>query len=93
MPTPYQSGESAREPGSTKVGPRHGRWRATELAWRWVRYPPERARSGWFRARFGGSGKQLRRIGLVAVARQWLLARWRFLESGVLPEGAQLKEA
>jgi transposase len=34
----------------------------------------------------------LRRIGIVAVARKLLIALWRFLETGVLPEGAVLKE-
>jgi hypothetical protein len=30
---------------------------------------------------------------MVAVARKLLLALWRFLKTGVLPEGAVLKEA
>lgn len=92
-PTPYQSGESARDQGITKSGNRHVRWMTTELAWSWVRYQPESALSGWFRERFGGGGKRLRRIGIVAVARKLLIALWRFLETGVLPEGAELKEA
>ena len=66
---------------------------STELAWSWVRYQPESALSCWFRERFGGGGKRLRRIGMVAVARKLLMALWRFLESGALPEGAVLKEA
>jgi transposase len=93
IPTPYHSGESAREQGIPKSGNRHGRWMPTELAWSWVRDQLESALSGWFRERFGGGGKRLRRIGIVAVARQWLIALWRFLETGVLPEGAVLKEA
>jgi transposase len=92
-PTPYQSGESTREQGITKAGNRHVRWMSTELAWSWVRYQPESALSGWFRERFGGGGKRLRRIGIVAVARKLLIALWRFLESGIIPEGAVLKEA
>jgi transposase len=92
-PTPYQSGASAREQGITKSGNRHGRWMATELAWSWVRYQPESALSGWFRERFGGGGKRLRRIGMVAVARKLLIALWRFVETGELPQGAGLKEA
>jgi transposase len=91
-PTPYQSGESAREQGITKSGNRHVRWMTTELAWSWLRYQPESALSVWFRERFGGGGKRLRRIGIVAVARKLLIALWRFLEKGVLPEGAVLKE-
>jgi transposase len=65
----------------------------TELAWSWLRYQPESALSRWFRERFGDGGKRLRRIGIVAVARKLLIALWRFLESGVLPEGAELKAA
>jgi transposase len=92
-PTPYQSGESVREQGITKAGNRHVRWMATELAWSWVRYQPESALSCWFKDRFGSGGKRLRRIGIVAVARKLLIALWRFLETGELPEGAALKEA
>jgi transposase len=91
-PTPYQSGESHHEQGITKSGNRHVRWMATELAWCWVRFQPESALSMWFRERFGGGGKRLRRIGIVAVARKLLIALWRFLQTGVLPEGAVLKE-
>jgi transposase len=91
-PTPYQSGESAREQGISKSGNRHVRWMTTELAWSWLRYQPESALSVWFRERFGSGGKRLRRIGIVAVARKLLIALWRFLETGVLPEGAVLKE-
>jgi transposase len=92
-PTPYHSGESAREQGLTKSGNRHGRWLTTELAWRWLRYQPGSALSGWFRDRFGGGGKRLRRIGIVAMARKLLLALWRVLETGGIPEGAARKEA
>ena len=92
-PTPYQSGASAREQGITKSGNRQVRWMTTALAWSGVRYQPESALSCWFRERFGGGGKRLRRIGIVAVARKLLIALWRFLKTGVLPEGAVLKEA
>ena len=91
-PTPYHSGESAREQGITKSGNRHVRWMITELAWSWLRFQPESALSVWFRERFGSGGKRLRRIGIVAVARKLLIALWRFLETGALPEGAVLKE-
>jgi transposase len=64
-----------------------------KLAWSGVRYQPESALSCWFRERLGGGGKRLRRIGMVAVARKLLMALWRFLETGVLPEGAARKEA
>ena len=92
-PTPYQSGARARDQGITKSGNRHVRWMTTELAWSWLRLQPDSALRCWFRQRFGGGGTRLRRIGMVAVARQLLIALWRFLETGVVPEGAVLKEA
>ena len=91
-PTPYQSGERAREQGISKSGNRHVRWMTTELAWSWLRFQPDSALSVWFRERFGSGGKRLRRIGIVAVARKLLIALWRFLETGVIPAGAVLKE-
>ena len=45
--TPDQSGERAREHGSSKSGHRHGRWMTTALAWRGRRLQPERALSVW----------------------------------------------
>jgi transposase len=69
------------------------RWMTTELAWSGLRYQPERVLSGWFGERLGDGGKRVRRIGMVAVARKLLIALWRFLETGALPEGAGLKEA
>jgi transposase len=82
-PTPYQSGASAREQGITKSGNRHVGWMTRAWAWRGGRYQPARALRCWFTERFGGGGKRVRRIGMVAVARQFLLALWRFLEPGV----------
>ena len=64
----------------------------TELAWSWLRFQPDSALSVWCRARFGSGGKRLRRIGIVAVARKLRIALWRFLETGVIPAGAVLKE-
>ena len=42
-------------------------------------------------ARFGHGSSRLRRIGIVALARKLLIALWRYLETGVVPEGAILK--
>ena len=64
-----------------------------ELAWSWLRYQPGSALSQWFQARFGGGSKRQRRIGIVALARCLLVALWRYVDHGVLPEGAELKPA
>src|SRR6266699_3046595 len=57
-PTPYHSGESAREQGITKSGNRHVRWMTTELAWSWLRFQPDSTLSCWFRERFGGGAQR-----------------------------------
>jgi transposase len=91
-PTPYQSGDSGREQGISKAGNRPVRAMAIEIAWAWVRHQPESALSLWYQKRFGHGNSRMRRIGIVALARKLLIALWRYLEFGVLPEGALLKE-
>lgn len=92
-PTPYQSGESSRERGISKAGNRPVRAMAIEIAWSWLRNQPNSQLSRWYRKRFAKGGSRVRRIGIVALARKLLIALWRYLEYGVLPEGAQLKPA
>jgi transposase len=65
---------------------------AIEIAWAWVRHQPDSALSRWYQKRFGHGNSRIRRIGIVALARKLLIALWRYLELGVLPEGALLKE-
>jgi transposase len=90
-PTPYQSGESNRELGMSKAGNRHVRSMVVEIAWAWLRFQPQSRLSRWYQERYGSGSKRMRKIGIVALARKLLIALWRFLETGVLPEGAELK--
>lgn len=90
-PTPFDSGKSVSEQGIGKDGSRWVRGGAIELAWGWLRFQPESALSQWYQRRFGAGSKRLRKIGIVALARKLLIALWRFLETGVIPEGALLK--
>jgi transposase len=92
-PTPYQSGDGDREQGISKAGNRPIRAMAIEIAWAWVRHQPESALSIWYQKRFGHGNSRIRRIGIVALARKLLIALWRYLEFGVIPEGAQFKQA
>jgi transposase len=61
-----------------------------ELSWCWLRFQPESDLSKWFYERFG-QGKRLKKIGIVALARKLLIALWRYVETGEIPAGAQLK--
>jgi transposase len=90
-PTPKDSGKRYREQGIGKDGNRHIRGSAIELAWGWLRFQPESDLSKWYEARFGKGSKRVRKIGIVALARKLLIALWRFVETGVVPEGAQMK--
>ena len=51
---------------------------------------PRSALSQWYHRRFAGGGLRMRRIGIVALARRLLIALWRYLEDGVIPEHARL---
>ena len=89
-PTPYDSGASLREQGISKAGNKRIRTLAVEMAWVWLRFQPQSKLSQWYARRFGQGGKRMRRIGIVAMARRLLIDLWRYLEYGVIPEGARL---
>lgn len=89
-PTPYRSDQRVVEQGISQSGNRRVRALSVELAWCWLRWQPESALTRWFHQRFGTHARA-RRIGIVAVARKLLIALWRYLEHGTLPEGALLK--
>lgn len=90
-PSPYQSGGTNYEQGISKAGIQPVRQIAIELGWAWVRYQPNSKLACWFNSRFANGGKKARKVGIVALARKLLVALWRYLETGVLPEGAELK--
>jgi len=90
-PTPNESGQQERERGMSKAGNRHVRAMAIEIAWGWLRFQPNSELSKWYQRRFGSGSKRVRKIGIVALARKLMIELWRFLETGVVPEGAELK--
>ena len=91
-PSPYQSGDTNHEQGISKAGNRWARHKAVELAWLWLEHQPQSALSQWFFARLGPSkSKRLKKILAVALARKLVVALWRYLTAGVVPEGARLK--
>ena len=90
-PNPFQSGNVAHDQGISKAGNRKGRTTGIELAWLWLRYQPDSDLSVWFRTRVGTLKGRIRRIAIVALARKLLVALWRYLETGLVPQGAVLK--
>ena len=93
VPSPYQSGTSCREQGISKAGIRYVRAYAVESAWNWLRLQPKSELSRWYLERFAQGGGRIRKIGIVALARQRLIALWRYVEMDELPKGAVLKRA
>jgi len=90
-PTPYQSGDASREKGISKEGNTLVRSMAIQIAWGWLRYQPESKLSRWYQERYGKGSKRLRKIGIVALARRILIDLWRYLDTGWIPEGVELK--
>ena len=92
-PSPWQSGSIDRDQGISKAGNRRLRHTMIELAWFWLRHQPDSALSRWFQTRVGAGKGRIRRITIVALARKLLVALWRYVSQGVVPEGAVFKAA
>jgi len=90
-PSPWKSGSIDREQGISKAGNHRARLKAIELAWLWLRHQPDSALSQWFRNRTANAGKRARRIAIVALARKLIVALWRYLATGLVPEQAMMK--
>jgi transposase len=90
-PAHFQSGSMCHDQGISKAGNAKARTVMIELAWLWLRHQPDSPLSVWFRERAGALKGRIRRITIVAVARKLLIALWRYLETGLVPEGAALK--
>jgi transposase len=92
-PTPWRSGAIQHEQGISKAGRPRLRALMIEAAWSWLRYQPDSALSVWFRTKVGDAKGRAKRVAIVALARKLLVALWRFVTQGVVPEGARLKAA
>lgn len=90
--SPFRSGGMDHEQGIAKAGNRRARSTAIELAWLWLRHQPDSALTRWFHARLAETqSRRLKRILVVALARKLVVALWRYLTAGLLPQGARLK--
>jgi transposase len=89
--SPYNSGAMIRDQGISRAGNRRARSTAVELAWLWLRYQPESRLSRWFHERLGEARGRFKRIMIVALARKLMVALWRYLATGIVPEDAAVK--
>ena len=92
-PSPYNSGSMRVDQGISKAGNPRARRLAIEIAWLWIRHQPNSALSKWFAQRVGEAKGRIRRIAVVALARKLMVALWRYLETGLIPEGAVMNAA
>ena len=92
-PTPWQSGSIAHEQGVSKAGNPRLRTTIIQLSWLWLRHQPESALARWFHERAKRNGGRLRKTMIVALARKLLVALWKYVNAGVVIEGAIVKAA
>ncbi len=69
----------------------HGALEPSKNGWLWVRHQPGGALTQWFHHRTQGRKGRIRRVMIVALARKPAIAFWRYLETGLIPEGAVVK--
>jgi transposase len=91
-PTPWQSGQIDREQGVSKAGSRRLRKTLVELSWLWLRNQPQSALTLWFQKRVQLNSR-LRKPTIVALARKLLVALWKYVNAGVVIEGAVFSAA
>jgi transposase len=60
------------------------------LAWRFLMFQKDSALAQWFRARTE-NGRDTRKLMIVALARKLLIALWRLVREGVVPDGVVLR--
>src|ERR1700726_4609792 len=90
--SPDESGRKRREKGLARSGNGRVRRGMIQLAWRFLTYQKESALAQWFRSRTENA-LGARKPMIVALARKLLIALWRFVRQGVVPDGVVLRPA
>jgi len=88
---PDESGSRRREKGLAKAGNARVRRGMIQLAWRFLIHQKASALAEWYRASVAAGKK--RKTMIVALARKLLIALWRFVTTGEVPEGIVLRPA
>jgi transposase len=90
--SPDESGRKRREKGLTRSGNARVKRGMIELAWRFLRFQKDSLLAQWFRTRTENA-RGTRKTMIVALARKLLIALWRFVREGVVPDGVVLRPA
>jgi len=90
--SPDESGKKRREKGLARSGNARVRRGMIQLAWRFLMFQKDSALAQWFRARTENA-RGTRKTMIVALARKLLIALWRLVRDGVVPDGVILRPA
>jgi transposase len=90
--SPDESGSKRREKGLSKSGNPRVRRGMIQLAWRWLQFQKDSALAKWFRSRIEGAKGVVKLKMIVALARKLLIALWRMVNTGEVPEGVVLRQ-
>ena len=90
--SPDESGKKRREKGLARSGNARVRRGMIQLAWRFLMFQKDSALAQWFFARTKNA-PQSRKTMIVTLARKLLIALWRLVREGVVPEGVVLRPA
>jgi len=88
--SPDESGRKCREKGLARSGNARVRRGMIQLAWRLLMFQKNSALAQWFRARTENA-RGTRKTMIVALARKLLIALWRLVREGVVPDGVVLR--
>jgi transposase len=89
--SPDESGSKRREKGLAKSGNARVRRGLIQLAWRFLLFQKDSALAHWYRARTGGANGARKTTMIVALARKLLIAMWRMVTIGEIPQGVRLR--
>jgi transposase len=90
--SPDESGKKRREKGLARSGNARVRRGMIQLAWRFLMFQKDSALAQWFRTRTENA-RGTRKTMIVALARKLLIALWRLVREGVVPDGIVLRPA
>src|SRR2546425_3187134 len=90
--SPDESGKKRREKGLARSGNPRVRRGMIQLAWRFLMFQKDSALAQWFRAGTENA-RGTRKTMIVALARKLLIALWRLVRDGVVPDGVILRPA
>ena len=90
--SPDESGSRRREKGLARAGNARVRRGMIQLAWRFLQFQPGSALATWYRERTADRRGSTRKTMIVALARKLLIALWRMVTAGQIPEGVLLRQ-